>query len=273
VPVRVELTRAIPAHRGFGSGTQLALGIARALASLAGETDVSMAELARRTGRGLRSAVGAHGFQQGGFLVDGGKAHLDVARPGVRRLHAEEDDANVSIVAATGIHALSPLVARAAIPESWRFMLVRPKNAVGLSGQSELAGFASLPPMPAETTETLCRILLTELLPALQEARFGEFASALGEFGRTVGRYFAPVQGGVFAHREMADLDAFLTEQGIAGAAQTSWGPTICIPFPDHLSAGEMARELGRSARWTQCEIQIATPLNQGADIQCEGME
>ena len=239
--LRVEVTGSIPAHQGLGSGTQLAMSIAQALASLADEAGIGALELARRAGRGARSALGAHGFVHGGFLVDGGKASPQ---------------------------ELSPLVARVAMPMQWRFMLVRPANAEGLSGQAELSGFSMLQPMPLETTDRLCRIVLMELLPAVQESRFAEFASALDEFGRSVGDYFAPVQGGIFASAEMAELAQLLGEWGFRGAAQTSWGPTICVPFPDNATASLAARELRHHEKWTRCEIRIAAPLNTGAQIE-----
>src|SRR5690349_7872874 len=54
--VRVTITDASPAHAGFGSGTQLALGVATAMARLNGNS-VGAAELARTLGRGARSGV------------------------------------------------------------------------------------------------------------------------------------------------------------------------------------------------------------------------
>ncbi|REJ90994.1 MAG: GHMP kinase, partial [Planctomycetota bacterium] len=55
---RIELSESIPRHSGFGSGTQTALAVATGLALLDGEANVASDELARRLGRGRRSAVG-----------------------------------------------------------------------------------------------------------------------------------------------------------------------------------------------------------------------
>src|SRR5439155_10063571 len=70
--VRLCLHRTIPPHAGLGSGTQLALAVARATAELYGlPTDVTT--LARAVDRGRRSAVGTWTFALGGFVLEGGR--------------------------------------------------------------------------------------------------------------------------------------------------------------------------------------------------------
>ena len=76
---------------------------------------------------------------------------------------------------------------------------LRPRDAAGISGTDESSGFARLPPMPLATTDRLCRLALTEIVPATIERNYAAASRAIGEFGRLVGEYFAPVQGGVFA--------------------------------------------------------------------------
>lgn len=114
---RIVIHRAIPTHAGLGSGTQLAMAVAKALSVLADEGEVDPTELARRAGRGARSALGIHGFAQGGFLVDGGKAEGD--------------------------NGIGVLAARAEFPHEWRFVVVTPLGTVGVSGEAEHK--ASLP--------------------------------------------------------------------------------------------------------------------------------
>ena len=69
---RFVVERAIPPHSGLGSGTQLALSVARALAELHGVI-ASPPDLARAVGRAKRSAVGTWTFAGGGFVVEGGR--------------------------------------------------------------------------------------------------------------------------------------------------------------------------------------------------------
>ena len=102
---RIEIHRQIPPHQGLGSGTQLALAVGKALAVCTGEVDLPLLELAQRVDRGARSALGIHGFEQGGFLIDGGKRQL-------------ED--------------IGTLVSRTLFPAEWRIVLVAPPLGEGL---------------------------------------------------------------------------------------------------------------------------------------------
>ena len=70
--VHINVVEAIPAHVGLGSGTQLSLAIAVALARLF-NVKASIPELAVAMGRAKRTAVGTTIFEKGGFVVDGGK--------------------------------------------------------------------------------------------------------------------------------------------------------------------------------------------------------
>lgn len=241
--VRLEIIRAIPAHSGFGSGTQLGMAVAKVLSVLAGERDVAPMELARRTGRGLRSAVGLHGFQLGGLIVEAGKLAPD---------------------------EISPLAARIEFPAQWRFVLVRPQCAAGLSGTDESKSFARLAPMPQPTTDRLCRIALTEILPAAIEHDFARASDSIGEFGRIVGEYFAPVQGGVFGDERMSRLAEVVVAHRISGVGQTSWGPTLFVLCPDEEFARRLVADLIVDPAGAGCDFTIAAPLNRGATVRIQ---
>ena len=71
-PQHFRVESAAPEHVGLGTGTQLGLATARLLAEAYGLRETPV-ELAKRVGRGLRSALGLHGFERGGFLVEAGK--------------------------------------------------------------------------------------------------------------------------------------------------------------------------------------------------------
>ena len=77
---RVRVHRTLPPHAGLGSGTQLALAVARALAELHGVAADAPA-LARAVGRAQRSAIGTWTFAGGGLVLEGGRRreHDDVA--------------------------------------------------------------------------------------------------------------------------------------------------------------------------------------------------
>jgi beta-ribofuranosylaminobenzene 5'-phosphate synthase len=242
-PYRITMARSAPAHAGLGSGTQLSLALVQCLSLMSGEGDLSPAELARRAGRGGRSAIGTHGFLQGGFLVDAGIA--------------------------AGKCELGELAAREPCPADWRFVLATP-SAEGLSGSAELQAFGTLAPMDRTTTAELCRIIVTAWLPAVRGADFGAFCQSLDQFGQIVGKYFAPVQGGVFAHPRMAALAERLHASGVHGIAQSSWGPTIAISCESESSAAQLLGDLRVEAEWGDCRFQIARPLNTGARVGLE---
>ncbi|MBC8113781.1 MAG: hypothetical protein H7062_05350 [Candidatus Saccharimonas sp.] len=239
----IDVREAIPPHSGLGSGTQLGLAVARALSELSGERDVPAETLARRAGRGLRSAIGLHGFARGGFLVDGGRAD-------------QRDQ-------------LGTLVARYDFPPEWRLVLASPLQSSGLSGEDEQRAFASQPPMSSALTGELCRIVLMDWLPALIEADFARVSTAMYEFGLAVGHFFEPVQGGVFAHPRMARLVEQLRTRGVHGIAQTSWGPTLAILCADQAEAHQLTNDYARGGDWSDCEFRIVEPLNRGAVVSC----
>lgn len=241
----IEATQVIPMHAGLGSGTQTALALAAALARIGGETQVTATELARRVGRGLRSALGIHGFDHGGFLVEVGKQHLD---------------------------EISPLVCRVAVPVDWRLLLITPRDNRGLSGDSERSAFAKLDPMPDSMTDRLCRIALMELIPAMQVGDFNSASEALFEFGRLNGEYFSPVQGGLFADPRMSDLADQLRASDCRGIGQTSWGPTLFALCHDENEAVARQHELRRSAAGSSFDLCIAQPRNRGATISAESV-
>jgi beta-RFAP synthase len=240
-PLEFQIVQSPPAHAGLGSGTQLGMTLAKVLSVLAGESDISAADLARRARRGLRSALGLHGFEQGGLLVEAGQRE-----PG----------------------EISPLVARVDFPAEWRFVLASPMGATGLSGADEMNGFARLAAMPQTVTDRLCQIALMEILPAAIDHDFAQASESIGQFGRLVGEYFAPVQGGVFADERMRRLAKVLEARGIRGFGQSSWGPTLFVLCPDSDFASRLAAQLANDPAGAECQFTIAAPLNQGATVQ-----
>jgi len=239
-PCRITVLRSAPAHAGLGSGTQLSLAVVKGLMLMATDRDAGPVELARCAGRGGRSAIGTHGFLQGGFLVDAGIA--------------------------SGERALGDLAARECCPADWRFVLATPADE-GLSGNAELQAFQTLAPMGRATTAELCRIIVTDWLPAVRQEDFSGFCRSLDEYGRIVGDYFAAVQGGVYSHPRMAALAGRLRAAGIRGVAQSSWGPTIAVCCASEAAAVQLHGDLCSAADWSDCRFQVVRPLNAGARV------
>jgi len=210
----LRVHRVIPAHAGLGSGTQLGLAVARALAELNGlPTDVAL--LARAVGRGLRSGVGTWTFALGGFVLEGGRR--------------DGDD------------GVAPLLAHFPIPAAWRCVIAVPRGARGLSGEEEAAAFARLPPPPRGEVERVAHLVMMQLLPALAVADLAGFGSAIGEVQRITGGWFAVAQGGPYAPGAGARLVEQLRRWGAVGVGQSSWGPTVYGMTQDPALAADLA--------------------------------
>lgn len=240
-PLRLVVDQAAPEHAGLGTGTQLGLAVGRLLAAAWG-LDLSAAELARRVGRGLRSALGVYGFEQGGFLVEAGK---------------RDDD------------ALSPLVARVAFPEGWRLVLALPRQAPGLHGTDEQAAFRRLSEEVAVMpTDALCRLVLLGMLPALAERDLPAFGEVLFDFNARVGEAFAVVQGDPYAGPRVAEVVAFLRGQGVRGVGQSSWGPAVFALVGDEERAADLAERVQRQFGLSADEAFVTRACNCGATVE-----
>ena len=216
----VSIHRALPAHSGLGSGTQLALAVARALAELY-EVGTDTPTLARALGRGDRSAIGAYAFSGGGFVVEGG-------------LRA-------------GSKAIAPLLVRMPFPPAWRCVVAVPESVSGISGDAEREAIAQLPAPPEREVERVSHLVLMGLLPALADGDLATFGEALSAIQSITGRWFAPVQGDTFASGPSRELVRSMSEWGALGVGQSSWGPTV-YGIVDGEDAGEQLAARVRTA-------------------------
>jgi beta-ribofuranosylaminobenzene 5'-phosphate synthase len=238
--VSLAVTETSPEHAGFGSGTQLRLGAAVALARLEGAS-VATGELAAAAGRGARSGIGIGIFEQGGFIVDGGR------RP--------EGGA-------------APIVARLPFPRDWRLVLVLDPTRQGLYGSGESKAFAALPPFPPALAGRLCRQVLLRLLPGLAEHDFAAVAQALGAIQSELGDYFGGAQNGRYSSPAVAAALGWAAAQGVAGIGQSSWGPTGFALVESAERAQALAAALEqRFARAGALDFRIVAGRNRGAEI------
>jgi len=228
-------------HAGLGLGTQLGLAVAAGLNAFVGNDPLPAERLALLVGRGQRSAVGTHGFDHGGLILDGG--HAEGQSIGSLQMHVD-------------------------LPAEWRFLLATPTQLPGLSGSNEAAAFGTLAPIPHETTGLLLRIAIDQLLPAAVAGHFGNFAAALGQYGRLAGECFASVQGGPFASTEIAWLVHRLNLSGAVGSGQSSWGPTVFAVQPSQSAAEALQTDLLSDPKFAQTSTLIAAPSPTGASIR-----
>jgi beta-RFAP synthase len=197
---RVCVHRALPAHAGLGSGTQLALAVGRALSELYG-ISMDASALARAMGRARRSAIGTWTFGGGGLVLEGGR------RP-------ESED-------------VAPLIARLQFPTRWRCVVAVPHERSVMSGIAEEEAFRQLPSPSEHDVERVAHLVLMALLPSLADGDLPTFGKALSAIQSITGRWFAAVQGGTFAAGSSEELVRRMTEWGACGVGQSSWGPAV----------------------------------------------
>ncbi len=197
---RLVVERALPAHSGLGSGTQLALAVGRALAELYSLPSDPIA-LSLGVGRARRSAIGTWVFANGGLVVEGGRP-----REG---------------------NACGPLISRIELPPHWHCVVAIPQGPSGMSGAAEAQAFSELPEPSQREVERVAYLVLMSLLPAAAEGDLVTFGSTVNEIQQITGQWFAPVQGDTFAPGPTRDLIELMIAGGAAGAGQSSWGPSV----------------------------------------------
>ena len=242
MPLRLQLTRVLPPHAGFGSGTQLALAIGRVFARWHG-LELSSTTLAHWLARGLRSGIGIAGFDQGGLLVDGG--------PGPDGMPA-------------------PLLSRIAFPDAWRVLVVQDDRHRGLSGAQEKQAIATLPPLPQAQSADICHQVLMRVLPGAASAEFAPFAAGINRIQQLLGVHFAPAQGGsAYTSAAVGRLMQWVADtQPNAATGQSSWGPTGFAILPSQ-AAAEALVKAAQAASVVEPGLTLRTVagLNRGASL------
>lgn len=211
--IKLTFQSEIPMHCGFGSGTQLALGIAQAVNMLY-ELGLDVQELAKVVGRGGTSGIGIAAFGTGGFIVDGG-----------HRFPEQKS----SFLPSSALADISPppVLLRYPFPEV-PLLIVMP-NCSRIYGDTEIELFQTLCPQPEWVAQKLSHILLMQILPALVEGDMPTFGKALNQI-QTFG--WKSVEIDAQGAELQLTLD-FLRDNGAFGAGVSSWGSAICVVGED----------------------------------------
>ncbi len=242
--VNIEIHEAIPSHAGLGSGTQMGLAVCSAIAHLF-DLDIDITAIAKLTDRGARSGIGVGAFQQGGFIVDGGRG---------------------------GKTIVPPVICRMAFPEQWRLILIFDNQKIGLNGSSEKSAFKKLPPMDPGISGNLCRTVLMRVLPALVESNIQDFGKGITHVQQMVGDYFANYQGGRFSSNLVADALSWMEDQGITGIGQSSWGPTGFALVENEVEANRLVKKATKASN-KELIFEVCQASNKGASIEISSNE
>ncbi|MFB0567399.1 MAG: beta-ribofuranosylaminobenzene 5'-phosphate synthase family protein [Candidatus Bathyarchaeia archaeon] len=205
--VTVNVKQTIPEHMGLGSGTQLALAVATALAKLF-HVEASIRDLAIAMGKGTISGVGTAVFEKGGFVVEGGlKTEKNKRFPTPK--------------------SFPPVIFHQPFPDDWLFVVAVPNVKRGFTDEEEAPAFRQLPPMRAQEVGKICRLTMMKLLPSLIEHDIKNFGEALTQIQIIVGEYFAEVQGGKFSSSIAKECIEQMQKLRAYAVGQSSWGPTF----------------------------------------------
>jgi beta-RFAP synthase len=236
----LTVAAAIPAHSGLGSGTQLALAIARAVRRLHG-IGADGIEDARILGRGRRSGAGAALFERGGLVLDVGRGpHTDAP----------------------------PVVTHLSFPEGWRIVLILDPAVEGVHGDDERRAFAALPAFSAAAAGEICRRTLMQILPGVAERDLDAFGEGVAAIQAILGDHFAPAQGGGrFTSAAVGRVAERLRARGARGVGQSSWGPTA-FAFAADPDEAEFLAARAREADEASVSIRICVARNRGAFIE-----
>jgi beta-ribofuranosylaminobenzene 5'-phosphate synthase len=233
------ISKAIPAHAGLGSGTQLALAIGAAFRKFA-QLPLNSRDDARVLDRGARSGVGVALFERGGLAVDAGRG------------------SNTEI---------PPVVAWMSFPRDWRILLILDPRVEGAHGAAERRAFAGLPRFPGAAAAEICRRTLMQILAGAAEEDLEAFGDGVAKVQEILGDHFAPAQGGGrFTSVAVGQVAQRLKVLGAGGIGQSSWGPTAFAFASDPDHAGFLARR-ARAECAPGMEIKVCNARDQGAEI------
>jgi beta-ribofuranosylaminobenzene 5'-phosphate synthase len=249
--VEITLRRVYPSHVGLGSGSQIALAVARGICEIFGRS-LPVTELARMAGRGGTSGIGTAAFDLGGFIIDGGHAF---------GTGGEKSDFRPSS-ASDGVRP-APVIARHDFPPEWRIILATPRLPAGASGEREVDIFRSACPVPLDEVRETCHEVLMRMLPGVVDHDLDLFGSAVNRI-QDLG--FKRVEISL-QPPEIPRLIEEMRRAGAACAGMSSFGPTVYAITDSDASgilraAEEFMREHDGGEAW------ISAPRNTGAMVR-----
>jgi beta-ribofuranosylaminobenzene 5'-phosphate synthase len=250
----VDLTASIPRHAGLGSGTQLALAAYAAIAA-AYDRPIRPRAAAPALGRGGRSGVGVARFGGGGFVVDRGHP--------VDRFTPDPP--------AEGEWTVPPVDSRLAIPENWRFVLVRPDLPAGPSGAPEERAIRDVIRDADPAIADRAAAAIRDARAAVRDGNPAAFGRAATAIDRCTGEWFAGAASEARHERVDAIRSALRDRTAIHGAGQSSWGPTVYgVTTADRGDAARAAGEAALDAAGVAGTVQVVAGSNAGARIESD---
>ena len=249
---QISVRESLPRHAGLGSGTRLAAATLAAIAA-AHDEPARVRERAPVLGRGGRSGIGVATFEAGGFVLDAGHptARFTTHRP------------------ADGEWTVPPVAARHAVPDDWRFLLVRPETDPGRNGDAEDGAMrTAVEQAEPGLADRIGGIVTRRVLPSIATGNAERFGAAVEEIGRLNGTWYADEQGGVYRPPVGEMVASLSASAAVFGAGQSSWGPTVYgITDADHADTAAMAGERALDEAGVDGTVSVVRAANSGAQV------
>jgi beta-ribofuranosylaminobenzene 5'-phosphate synthase len=136
---------------------------------------------------------------------------------------------------------------------------------VGVHGAAEAEAFARLKP----AQHNLRGLVLQHMLPALQRGDLLAFGAYMQDLQAYNGDYFAPIQDGRYASKDVAKVLAWLQANGAACVGQSSWGPTGFAILENESMANHLKTEAQQAfAEQSNLSFSLCRGNNRGAQIE-----
>lgn len=256
-PGAIEVIDCPPMHSGLGVGTQLGTAVAHLTALAVQERflhdhyahENEVAYLAWLSGRGKRSAIGLHGFLQGGLVRD-----LGYVPEGSEKESSSRRELTVRPVQTESIH----------LPTDWMVVLCCSRNSGDVHGKLEdqLIDRAAT---QANPNRKRMLMLSQDALSAAASDDFTAFVHCLNEYMELAARLFASVQNGRYRDAQTASRVKQMQAAGLGGVGQSSWGPTVFGFAPNAERAQAAADYMVQKLDSSTDHIVVTRPKSQGA--------
>ncbi len=247
-----NLTRYYPSHVGLGSKTQLSLAIAAAITKLK-DINIPIRDLTKIVSRGGTSGVGWKGFEEGGFILDGGHDFGS----------GKEKETFLPSSASTSADPAITIL-RYPIPENWRFVLVIPNVKKGAYGDNEVEVFQKHAPIPKEEVNEVSHQILMKIVPGIIKNNLKCFGEGLKRI-QSIG--FKKIEIGL-QDDVVKDLLKFFETYGTKAYAMSSFGPSVVGITESYGEALKLKRAVRKHIQSVGGYIFICRPNNTGAKIE-----
>jgi hypothetical protein len=124
--------------------------------------------------------------------------------------------------------------------------------------------------MDSALIRELSQLALGVVFAGVTELRFAQFAEGLEHYGDLAGRFYSRAQGDIFSSPLIRDVVRELRAAGVRGAAQSSWGPGICIPAEHAEHVRDICGRLRCFGGAAGLHVEVSEPLNGGATLWTE---